>query len=197
MAEGQALKVLGFAGSLRKGSYNRAALRVAQALAPPGMVIEDFDLSSFPLYNEDVRLLGFPPVVAEFRSRIAAADALLIVTPEYNYSIPGVLKNAIDWASRPPDQPFAGKPIGIMGASPSMLGTARAQYHLRQCFIYLDAHPLNRPEVMIAAAQTKFGEDGTLHDETTRNFIRDLLVGLAGWTERLRRSKLPAGGNAA
>lgn len=115
MADLQTVRVFGFAGSLRKGSYNRMALRAAGDLLPPGMTLETFDLTPIPPYNEDVRALGFPAPVQEFRDRIAAADALLIVTPEYNYSMPGVLKNAIDWASRPPSQPFDGKPVAIMG----------------------------------------------------------------------------------
>ena len=133
------INVLGFAGSLRQGSYNKMALRAAIELAPAGMTIETFDLAPIEPYNEDVKQRGFPPPVQEFREKIRAADALLIVTPEYNYSIPGVLKNAIDWASRPPEQPFNGKPIAIMGVSPGRLGSARAQYHLRQCFVFLNA----------------------------------------------------------
>lgn len=182
----EGIKVLGISGSLRKGSFNTAALRAAVELAPPGITIETFDISPIPLYNEDVREKGFPPVVEELRGKIKAADALLIVTPEYNYSIPGVLKNAIDWASRPPDQPFDNKPLAIMGASPSMLGTARCQYHLRQCFIYLNALILNQPEVMIASAQNKFDAQGKLTDEKTRDFICQLLVSLQKWTLRLK-----------
>ena len=128
------------------------ALRAAVELAPAGMTIETFDIAPIEPYNEDVKQKGFPPPVQELRDKIRAADALLIVTPEYNYSIPGVLKNAIDWASRPPDQPFQDKPIAIMGASPGRLGSARAQYHLRQCFVFLNALILNTPEVMIANA---------------------------------------------
>ena len=187
MSSGRTLKVLGVSGSLRKGSYNTAALRAAQELAPEGMAIETFDLSSVPPYNEDVRAAGYPPAVQQFRDRIAAADALLLVTPEYNYSMSGVLKNAIDWGSRPPDQPFNDKPVAIMGASPGMLGTARAQYHLRQSCVFLNMHVLNKPEVMIASAAGKFDAEGRLTDETTRGFVRDLLVALAAWTERLRR----------
>ncbi len=146
------LRVLGISGSLRRQSYNTAALRAAQELAPPGMRIETADISAIPLYNEDVRERGFPPAVEVFREQIRRADALLLVTPEYNYSIPGVLKNAIDWASRPPEQPFAGKPAAVMGASPGFTGTARAQYHLRQAAVFLDLRLLNRPEVMIGNA---------------------------------------------
>ena len=182
------ITVFGISGSLRRGSYNTAALRAAAELAPPGMRIETFDrLREIPPYDEDVRQQGFPPAVADLRARIKAADALLIVTPEYNYSVPGVLKNAIDWASRPPEQPFDGKPIAIMGASPGAIGTARAQYHLRQSFIFLNGLVLNRPEVMIANANQCFDDQGRLTDEKTREFIQALLVALKDWTERLRR----------
>lgn len=182
------LEVLGLCGSLRQGSYNRMALRAAQKLAPEGMAITAFEeLRAIPPYDEDVKAQGFPPPVQALRERIKTADALLIVTPEYNYSVPGVLKNAIDWASRPPEQPFADKPIAIMGASPGMFGTARAQYHLRQCFVFLDAKILNRPEVMIGQVPQKFDQDGNLTDEATAKFIRGLLEALAAWTLRLRR----------
>ena len=180
------ISVLGFAGSLRQGSYNKAALRAAVELAPAGMTIETFDLAPIQPYNEDVKQQGFPPPVQEFREKIRAADALLIVTPEYNYSIPGVLKNAIDWASRPPDQPFEGKPIAIMGASPGRLGSARAQYHLRQCFVFLNAPGHEPPEVMIAGAPQMFDEQGRLTDQPTREIIGKLLVALAEWTRRCR-----------
>ena len=122
------------------------------------------------------------------REKIRAADAILFVTPEYNYSVPGVLKNAIDWASRPPDQPFNGKPAAIMGASPSMLGSARAQYHLRQTCVYLNIFPVNQPEVFIAGANNKFDADGGLTDEPTRKFVRQLIQSLVDWTARLKRS---------
>lgn len=188
MSNGQTINVLGFSGSLRAGSYNSAALRAAQGLAPPGMAIASFDLAPIPLYNDDVRAAGYPPSVQNFRAAIAAADALLIVSPEYNYSMPGVLKNAIDWASRPPDQPLNDKPIAIMGASPGRLGTARAQYHLRQTCVFVNMLPLNRPEVMIGDAASKFDAQGRLTDETTKEYITKLLVALADWTRRLRRS---------
>ncbi|HEX2478855.1 MAG TPA: NAD(P)H-dependent oxidoreductase, partial [Geminicoccaceae bacterium] len=181
------ITVLGVAGSLRQKSYNRAALRAAIELAPAGMTIETFDLGPIPVYNEDVKEQGFPPPVQELREKIRATDALLIVTPEYNYSIPGVLKNAIDWASRPPDQPFDGKPIAIMGASPGRLGTARAQYHLRQCFVFLNAYIMNRPEVMIAGAPQMFDDELRLTDAGTRDMVGKLLQSLAEWARRHRR----------
>ena len=181
------MKVLGISGSLRAGSFNTAALRAARELTPDGLTVEPFDIAPIPLYNEDVYQKGFPPPVADFRARIKAADALLICTPEYNYSVPGVLKNAIDWASRPPDQPFDGKPIALLSASPSFTGGARAQYHLRQIFVYLNPHILNRPEVMISAAPSKFDAAGKLTDDKTRDQIRKLLDALKAWTEHHRR----------
>jgi chromate reductase, NAD(P)H dehydrogenase (quinone) len=187
MSEQREITVLGICGSLRAGSYNTATLRTAIELKPPGMTIETADIGSIPLYNEDVRAQGFPPPVEKLRAQIAAADALLFVTPEYNYSMPGLLKNAIDWASRPPDQPFAGKPIAIMGAGAGMAGTARAQYDLRRCCVFLDMHPVNRPEVLIGQAQTKFDAQGRLTDEAARGFIRDLLIALDKWTRLIGR----------
>src|SRR5215212_3108928 len=182
MADPRSIRVLGMSGSLRRASFNTAALRAAAELAPAGMEVETYSgLAAIPPYNDDVRQQGYPPPVADLRARIKAADALLIATPEYNYSVPGVLKNAIDWASRPPDQPFDGKPIAIMGASPGQIGTARAQYHLRQMLVFLDAFPLNKPEVLI-----NFDEAGRLTDEPTRAFIGKLLNSLREWTGRLQ-----------
>jgi len=187
MAEERGIGVLAICGSLRQGSFNKAALRTAIDEKPPGMTIETADISEIPLYNEDVRALGFPPPVERLRTQIAAADALLFVTPEYNYSIPGVLKNAIDWASRPPDQPFAGKPVAMMGAGAGMAGTVRAQYDLRKCCVFLDMHPLNKPEVFIDQAHTKFDASGRLTDDAARGFIRDMLVALDKWTRLIGR----------
>lgn len=185
MTEESPVRVLGISGSLRQGSYNGALLRAAQELAPDGMVIEAFDLAPIPLYNDDVRLDGYPPEVEDFRTRIRRADALLFVTPEYNRSIPGVLKNAIDWASRAPDQPFDDKPVAIMGASPSALGTAFANHHLRQILVYLNAHMLNGPEVLVGGAGAKFDAQGRLTDETTRGFVASHLAGLMRLVRRL------------
>jgi chromate reductase len=182
------LHILGISGSLRKNSYNSAALRAASELLPEGVTMEIFELANIPMYNDDVREQGYPPAVQTLREKIAAADAVLIATPEYNYSVPGVLKNAIDWASRPPSQPFDGKPVGIMGASPGVLGTARAQYHLRQMFVFMNGMVLNRPEVMIGAANTKFDAEGKLTDATTRDFMQKFLVSLAAWSRRMKQS---------
>jgi chromate reductase, NAD(P)H dehydrogenase (quinone) len=180
------IKVLGFAGSLRQGSYNKAALRAAIELAPADMTVETFDLAPIQPYNEDVKQRGFPPPEQEFREKIRAADALLIVTPEYNRGMSGVLKNAIDWASRPPDQPFNAKPVAIFGASPGMIGTAVAQYDLRRCLGVLNAVVMNTPSVMIGQAAAKFDEQGRLTDQPTREIIGQLLVALADWTRRFR-----------
>jgi chromate reductase len=187
MSDSRGITVLGICGSLRKGSFNMAALRTAIELKPPGMTIEVADISQFPLYNEDVRAQGFPPPVETFRQQIKAADALLFATPEYNYSMSGVLKNAIDWASRPPDQPFAGKPAAIIGAGAGMAGTARAQGDLRRACVFLDIHPINKPEVLIGQAQTKFDANGGLTDEAARGFIRDMLVALESWARQISR----------
>jgi chromate reductase len=176
------MNILGIAGSLRKGSYNAAALRAAQQLAPEGAVIDIFDLNGIPLFNADNEN-PLPAKVAELKSKIRSADAILFVTPEYNYSVPGVLKNAIDWGSRPyGDNAWEHKPVAIMSASPGMLGGARAQYHLRQMFVFLNMHALNRPEVMIANADDRFDEKGNLTDESTRQHIQKLLVSLIDWT---------------
>jgi len=179
-------KILGFAGSLRKGSYNRAVLRAAKELTPNGVELEIFDLDRIPPFNADLEG-SMPKAVMEFKAKIKAADALLIVTPEYNYSISGVLKNAIDWASRPyTDNSFNDKPAAIMSASTGMLGGARAQYHLRQALIFLNVHAMNKPEVMVANANTKIDASGKLTDEDTREHIKKLLDALVQWTARLK-----------
>lgn len=186
-ADSSSLRVLGFAGSLRAGSYNRALLRAAQELVPAGMAITAFDLAPIPLYNADVEAAGDPEPVAAFKLAIAAADALLIVTPEYNYGVPGVLKNALDWASRPPKgTPLANKPAAILGASQGNTGTARAQLQLRQLFVFTGTLALPKPEVLVARAQDKFDADGALTDAETRRYVGLLLEALAAWSERLR-----------
>lgn len=170
--------ILGIAGSLRKGSYNRAALRAARQLVPSQASLEIFELHGIPPYNQDEEQ-NPPAKVTELKARIRAADAILLVTPEYNYSVPGVLKNAIDWASRPyGDSAWGDKPVAIMGATIGTLGTARAQYHLRQMFVFLDVHTLNQPEVMIANAPQNFDAQGNLTNEQTKGLIRQLLQSL-------------------
>jgi chromate reductase len=181
------MKVLGISGSLRKGSFNTGLLRAASEVAPPEMTIDEISIADIPAYNEDQRQeAGNPAPVAALREAVAAADALLIATPEYNFSISGVLKNAIDWASRPPNQPFAGKPVALMSAGIGMLGGARAQYHLRQMCVFLDMHPINKPEVFVPHALYKFDSAGRLTDEPTRQVIATLLQALARWTTRLQ-----------
>ena len=180
------IKILAFAGSLRKGSYNKALVRAAVELAPENVAIEVFDLEGIPPFNQDLE--NQPPQrVIEFKAKIRAADALLIATPEYNYSVSGVLKNAIDWASRPrADTPLEGKPVAIMSASIGRLGGARAQYHLRQSFIFLNMHPINRPEVMLPSAQDNVDANGRVTNEQTRQLIRQLIEALVEWAKKLK-----------
>jgi chromate reductase len=155
-------------------------------MMPQGTSLASFDLEGIQPFNQDLE--NDPPDrVREFKTAIREADALLIVTPEYNYSVPGVLKNAIDWASRPfVGNPLDGKPVAIMGASIGMLGTGRAQYHLRQSFVFLNMHPLNRPEVMVSFAEKRFDESGGLTDEKTKGLIVELIENLAALTRTLR-----------
>jgi chromate reductase len=181
------VNILGFAGSLRKDSYNRSLLRAALELVPKDAKLEIFDLEGIPPFNQDLENQPSEKV-KEFKAKIKAADAILIVTPEYNYSIPGVLKNAIDCASRPyGDNAFEHKPVALMGASPGMMGTARAQYHLRQCFVFLSCFALNQPEVMVPFAQEKIDREGRLTDQKTREKIRELLESLVAWTKKLKQ----------
>jgi chromate reductase, NAD(P)H dehydrogenase (quinone) len=180
------VKILGIAGSLRQGSYNRLALRAAKELVPEGASLVALDLPDLPGFDQD-REKEPPAAVVELKSQIRAADAVLFATPEYNYSVPGVLKNAIDWVSRPyGDSAWSGKPAAVMGASVGSLGTARAQYHLRQTLVFLDMPTLNQPEVMIGAAHKRFDENGKLTDETSRKLLGQLLAALVAWTRRLR-----------
>jgi chromate reductase len=182
------IHVLGFSGSLRKASFNSALLRAAGGLVPAGMTLEPFDLEPIPLYNQDLVVDGAWPVpVARMREAIRAADALLFVSPEYNHSISGVLKNAIDWASRGPEAPLDGKPAAIMGASGGRWGTARGQLALRQVCVFTNIHPLNRPEVLVAQAKDKFDDQLQLVDQTTRDIVASQLEALKSWTLRLTR----------
>jgi chromate reductase len=183
------IRILGIAGSLRRESYNHAALRAATQLVPDGATIDIFELDGIPGFNQDEEQKP-PARVAELKRRIREADAILIVTPEYNYSVPGVLKNAIDWASRPyGDSAWSGKPAAIMGASVGTIGTARAQYHLRQMMVFLNMFPINQPEVMIGNASERFDAAGNLTDDTTKDFIRQLLQSLLSWTRRIRETE--------
>lgn len=178
--------IVGFAGSLRKSSYNRMLLRTASEMLPKNAKLEILDLEGLPPFNQDLEY-DMPEAVKRFKNKIKEADALLIATPEYNSSIPGVLKNALDWASRPyGDNSFDGKPVAIMSASIGMLGGARAQTHLRQILASLNAYVVNRPEVIVNFANEKFDADGNLMDEKAKTYIRQLLENLAKLAEMLK-----------
>ena len=180
------ITILGIAGSLRRESYNRGALRAATKLLPEGATLDVFELDGIPGFNQDQEQ-NPPAKVVELKKRVRGADAILFVTPEYNYSVPGVLKNAIDWASRPyGDNAWNGKPAAIMGASIGGIATARAQYHLRQIMVFLNMFPINQPEVMIGNAADRFDAEGNLTDETTKDYIRRLLQNLVEWTMRIQ-----------
>ncbi|MFZ3254933.1 MAG: NAD(P)H-dependent oxidoreductase [Syntrophales bacterium] len=179
------VSILGFAGSLRKNSFNKSLLRAALEVLPGDVDLEIFDLEGIAPFNQDLENQPSERL-QEFKAKIRAADGILIATPEYNYSVPGVLKNALDAASRPyGDNPFDGKPAAIMGASIGMLGTARAQYHLRQTLVFFNMHPLNRPEVMVPFADKQFDEKGRLTDDHTRSKVKELLEALSLWIKKL------------
>lgn len=183
----ETVKILGFAGSLRKDSFNKALLHAALELLPKDAKLEIFDLEGIAPFNQDLEE-NMPRKVKEFKKKISSADAILIATPEYNYSVPGVLKNAIDWASRPyGDNSFEDKPVAVMSASGGMLGGARAQYHLRQTLVSLNMHPINRPEIIVPFADEKIDEKGRVTDEKTRKKIKELLESLTTWTRRLNK----------
>jgi chromate reductase, NAD(P)H dehydrogenase (quinone) len=181
------LRILGIAGSLRRGSFNRALLRSCAELAPASMEVEIFDgLGAVPPYDQDLEAEGDPPPVRRLKEAMAGADGLLIATPEYNYSVPGVLKNALDWASRPPrESPLREKPVGIVGASGGGSGTMRAQLALRQVFVFTGSLVLPKPEVYVTRAPEKFS-DGRLTDEATREHLTRFLSALEAWVGRWR-----------
>ena len=180
------IKVLGVCGSLRKASLSMAGLRACKDLLPAGMSLQIAEIGDIPMYNQDVFDAGIPASAKRFYDQIAAADGVLFATPEYNFSLPGVLKNAIDWVSKMPNQPFQNKPIAIFSASQGPLGGARVQYDLRKILVQLWGLCLPRPEVFIGAAQTKFDKEGKLTDEATRKFLTDLVAGFKTWIERMR-----------
>ncbi len=180
--------ILGIAGSLRKGSYNRGLLRAAAQLLPPGVTFSTFDVREIPPYDADVQAQGDPPLVEDLKRQIIAADALLIATPEYNYSVPGLLKNAIDWASRPPKTCcLRGKPVGIVGASGGESGTMRAQLALRQIFIFTDTLAMVQPEFRLPNAGKVCDANGDLVDQEQRERLRAFLGALVDWTRRVTR----------
>src|SRR5690606_27895899 len=173
------VRLLAFAGSLRKSSYNRALLEAARKAAPSGLEIQIFDLEGIPLYNADVEAQGDPQRVSEFKEAIRKADGVLIATPEYNHGVPAVTKNAIDWASRPPkDAPLGRKPVSILGASPGMTGSARGQSQLRQAFEFTNSYCMPQPEILVYRAHEKFDEQGELTDEKTREYLVKYLEAL-------------------
>jgi chromate reductase len=185
---GKTLNVITICGSLRKGSYNAMVQRVLPSLAPEGLVLKEApSFAAFPLYNADVQsATGFPDPVVALADAIRAADGVIFVTPEYNFSIPGGLKNAIDWVSRLPSQPFAGKPVALQSASPGPLGGARVQYDLRRAMVFLDAFVLNKPEIFVGGCASKIDEKtGELKDEATRNFIKQQLAAMVKFIAHL------------
>jgi len=181
------LDIVGLCGSLRAGSFNRMALEFAGTMMPQGMVLDIADFRAVPPYDADVFARGFPPEVLALRERIRRADGVLIATAEYNFSIPGALKNAIDWVSRGSDQPFAMKPVAIMSASPGPLGGARVQYDLRRVLLFLNAMVLAKPEVFIGMVNTKFDANRQCIDENTRKFVGDQMLAFERWIQGVRR----------
>lgn len=181
------LRIVAFAGSLRRRSFNRALLHAAASLAPEGMTIEPISIGELPFYDADVEAEGDPPSVQAFKASLGAADGVLIATPEYNDGIPGVLGNAIDWGSRLPGvAPLTGKPVAIVGASPGQVGTARAQSHLRQILGHVQARTLPPPELLVARAHERFDAELRLGDESTRLVLASLLERFARWIARER-----------
>ncbi len=173
------IQLLGFSGSLRKGSFNTGLLRAATELLPQDVSLDMFDLLPIPLYNGDVEDEGMPQAVQQLREKIAAADGVVIACPEYNHSVTGVLKNAIDWISRPPDQPLSGKPVALMGGGGGF-GSVRAQVHLRYLLVNLNTMQLNKPEVLVPNIASKFDDQGRLTDEETRKRMSEMLEAFAG-----------------
>lgn len=182
------MTILAILGSLRKASFNRMLFNAAIEVAPEGMTFEIAEIGDLPLYNQDVEDTAIPPQVLRLKEQIKRVDALLFVTPEYNYSMPGMLKNAIDWASRPPkENPFNGKPCAIMSASTGMGGGARAQYHLRQTCVFVNLIPMNRPEIILPRTMEKFNEQGMLTDDATRKILTTFMQSFKEWAERFKR----------
>ncbi|KOC90883.1 NADPH-dependent FMN reductase [Winslowiella iniecta] len=190
MSEVRAVKLVTLLGSLRKASLNAVVAKNLPALAPDGVEISALgSIGELPHYDADIQASGFPPAVLAMGQAIAEADGVIIVMPEYNYSVPGALKNALDWISRLPETPFAGKPVAIQTASPGMIGGARAQYHLRQIMVFLDAQVLNKPEIMIGQAAARIdAESGEITDESTRQHLTKQIAALARMARQTRHS---------
>jgi chromate reductase, NAD(P)H dehydrogenase (quinone) len=190
MSTPAAIKLLGISGSLRAQSFNSGALSVVGSVLPEGMEFNVASLTDLPFYNADVEQRGFPSEVESFRRKVAVADALIFAVPEYNFSVPGVLKNALEWLSRPPNSPTNGKPCAVFGASVSPLGTARGQFHFRHICVSLNMIPVNAPHVDITNAKTKFDAEGRLTDQASIDLIRQLIGELRGLTIRLRDTQV-------
>ena len=189
--EDDSVKIVGLAGSLRSGSFNRALLRAARNLAPEGVRIEIFELADMPLYNADVESQGNPQPVTALKQAIHGADGVLMVTPEYNHGVPAVMKNAVDWASRPPGSaPLDKKPVGIIGASPGITGTARGQSQLRQAFEFTNSFCMPQPELLVFKAHEKFDANGDLIDASTAQRLAADLVAFSDWVRRFAPSAL-------
>lgn len=190
VASCMSIKIAALVGSLRQGSLNRALLHAAAEQAPSGVTVELLEIGEVPLYNGDVQAQGFPEVVTRMGEALRAADGILLVTPEYNYSVPGVLKNTIDWLSRLPQQPFAGKPVAMMGASMGNMGSSRAQYHLRQVMVFLDPLVMNKPEIMVPAAHSKFDAEGKLTDDSTREHLAKFMAAFQTFIGRVGAARV-------
>jgi chromate reductase len=190
MSAPSSIKLLGISGSLRKQSYNSGALHAVESLLPAGMTYAIADLTSLPFYNADVEQVGLPDAVKNFRAEVAAADALIFAVPEYNFSLPGVLKNALEWLSRPPQPPVDGKACAVFGASVSPLGTARGQFHFRHVCVSLNMIAVNVPHVDINSAKTKFDAESRLTDQTALDSLRQLVGELKNLTLQLRASRV-------
>ncbi len=181
------LDIVGLCGSLRQASINHAALRLAGELIPAGMTLDIADWREVPVFDGDVLAQGLPPAVAALRERIRRADGVVIATPEYNFSVPGGLKNVLDWLSRGDDQPWTHKPVAVLSASPGPLGGARVQYDLRKVMLFLNAAVLVKPEVFIGGAGSKFDATGRCTDDTTRKFVGDQMAAFQRWIAGVRR----------
>jgi chromate reductase len=186
------LNIVGLCGSLRAASYNRMLMRLAESLMPKSMTLQVAEWREVPVFDADVFAKGFPPLVTGLREQVRKADGLLIVTPEYNFSIPGGLKNVIDWLSRGEDQPFAGKPAAILTASPGPVGGARVQYDLRKVLLFVNAMTLVKPEVFVGNVAGKFNAEGECTDETTRKFVGAQMAAFETWIGAVKRMTAPA-----
>ena len=181
------LSIVGISGSLRSGSFNTSLLRYVSTILPENVQYTELSIADIPLYNADIQAEGYPEAVAAFRDGIAAADGILIVSPEYNYTIPGSLKNAIDWASRPPAPSFSGKPVGLLSASTGIFGGVRGQAQLRYIMFAVNAIVMNRPEIYVASAAQKFDADGILTDQTTKDLLAKYVDSFMDWVNRIGR----------